>query len=130
MLASFFKNPPEGFKHVQKCIESKNGRHFERLTFENTQLCCLAQKDLSTPKVLKLNFVSVKHGSASSWYVAHLTFDIEAESYLTVTNCDFRTFGVNESFWTKQQSCITLKVSLRKCCPFFVFVCFNRHHFN
>ena len=94
------------------------------------QLCCLAQKDSFTPKVLKLHFVSVKHGSALIWYVAHSTFDIEAESCLTVTNCDFRTFRVKESFWAKQQSCITLKVSLRKWCQIFVFVCFNGCHFT
>ena len=98
-------------------------------TFKVIQLCCLAQKDSFTPKVLKLHFVSVKHGSASIWYVAHSTFDIEAESCLTVTNCDFRTFRVKESFWAKQQSFINLKVSLRKWCPFFDFVCFSGCHF-
>ena len=42
---------------------------------------------------------------------------------LTWTKCNFRTFEVDESFWAKQQSCITLKVSLRKWCPFlFLFV--------
>ena len=45
-------------------------------------------------------------------------------------DCDFRTFRVKESFWAKQQSCITLKVSLRKWCPFFVFVCFSGCHFT
>ena len=30
---SFFINPPDGAEHVQKCIESKNRRHFERPTF-------------------------------------------------------------------------------------------------
>ena len=49
---------------------------------------------------------------------------------VTETKYNFRTFGVNESFWAKQQSCITLKVSLRKWCPFFVFVCFNGCHFT
>ena len=83
-----------------------------RLTFKVIQLCCLVKKDSFTPKVLKLHFVSVKHGSASIWYIAHSTFDIEAESCLTVTNYNFRTFRVKESFWAKQQSCITLKVSL------------------
>ena len=100
------------------------------ITFKVVQLCCLAQKDSFTPKVLKLHFVSVKHGSAPTWYVAHLTFDIEAELCLTVTNCDFRIFRVKELFWVKQQSCITLKVSLRKLCPFFDFVCFSGCHFT
>ena len=49
-----------------------------------------------------------------------LTFDIKAEPCLTETKCNLRTFGVNESFWAKQQSCISQKVSLRKWCPFFV----------
>ena len=31
--ASFFKNPPEGAEHAQKCIESKNEHHFEKPTF-------------------------------------------------------------------------------------------------
>ena len=113
-----------------KTYKNKNGHHFLRLTFKVIQLFCLAQKDSFTPKVLKLHFVSVKNGSASIWYVAHSTFDIEAESCLTVTNCNFRTFRVKESFWAKQQSCITLKVSLRKWCPFFVFVCFSGCHFT
>ena len=30
---SFFINPPDGAEHVQKCIESKNRRHFEKPTF-------------------------------------------------------------------------------------------------
>ena len=101
----------------------KNGHHFQILTFKVIQLCCLAQKDSFTPKVLKLHFVSVKHGSASIRYVAHSMFDIEAESCLTVINCDFRTFRLKESFWVKQQICITLKVSLQKLCPIlFLFV--------
>ena len=54
----FFKNPPDGAEHVQKCIKSKNRRHFEKPTFKVIQLCCLAQKDSSTPKVLKMEFVS------------------------------------------------------------------------
>ena len=29
----FFKNPPDGAEHVQKCIESKNRHHFEKATF-------------------------------------------------------------------------------------------------
>ena len=29
----FFKNPPEGAEHVQKCIKSKNGHHFKKPTF-------------------------------------------------------------------------------------------------
>ena len=57
-------------------------------------------------------------------------FDIEAESCLTVASCDFRTFGAKESLWAKQQSCITLKVSPRKRCPFFVFGCFSGCHFT
>ena len=50
-------------------------------------------------------------------------------SYL-ITKSIERTFGANESFWTEQQSCIILKVSLRKWCPFFVFVCFSGCHFT
>ena len=104
---SFFVNPPDGAEHVQKCIESKNRHHFEKPTFLDVQLCCLAQKDSSTPKVLKLHFVSVKHGSVSIWNVAHSMFDIEAESCLSGTKCNFRTLRVDESFWAKQQSCIS-----------------------
>ena len=121
---------PKLWGHMSTQGKGKLKHHFRKLTFKVIQLCCLAQKDSFTPKVLKLHFVSVKHGSASIWYVAHSTFDIEAESCLTVTNCNFRTFRVKESFWAKQQSCITLKVSLRKWCPFFVFVCFNGCHFT
>ena len=107
MRASFFKNPPEGAEHVQKWIESKNGCHFEKPSFKDIQLCCLVQKDSSTLKVLKLNFVSVKHGSASITNVARATFHIEAEPCLTETKCNFRTLGGDESFWAKQQSCIS-----------------------
>ena len=45
------------------------------------------------------------------------------------TNCVFRTFRVEESFWTKKQSCKLLKVDLKKWRPFFVFVRFNGRHF-
>ena len=37
---------------------------------------------------------------------------------------------MKESFWAKEQSFITLKVYLRKWCPFFVFVCFSGCHFT
>ena len=63
------------------------------------------KKDLSAPKVLKLCFVSVKNDPASKLNIVHLTFDIKAKPCLTEKKCNFRTFGVNESFWAKQQSC-------------------------
>ena len=107
MRGSFFKNPPDCAEHVQKCIESKNRRHFEKSTFEYVQLCSLTQKDSSAPKVLKLHFVSVKNDPASISNIVLLTFDIKAEPCLTETKCNFRTFGVDESFWAKQQSCIS-----------------------
>ena len=80
--------------------------------------------------ILKSQSSEVKHDSALTSNVEFATFHIETEPCLTETKCNFRTFGVNESFWTKQQSCITLKVSLRKWCPFFVFVCFSGCHFT
>ena len=114
-----FKNLPEGTEHVQKRIELKNGCHFESPIFEDIQLCSLAQKDSSTPKVLKLPFVFVKHGSALISNVKCTRFDIVAEPYLKETKCNFRTFGVDESFWANEQSCISQKVGLLKWCPFF-----------
>ena len=36
---------------------------------------------------------------------------------------------MEESFWTKKQSCKLLKVDITKWHPFFVFVCFNGRHF-
>ena len=115
--------------HPLKQTKTKNGHHFWRLTFNVIQLCSLAQNDSFTLKVLKLQFVTVKHDSASILNVECATYHIEAEPCLTETKCNFRTFGVNESFWAKQQSCITLKVSLRKWCPFFDFVCLSGRHF-
>ena len=47
-----------------------------------------------------------------------------------IRNCFFRTFRVEESFWTKKQSCKLWKVGIEKCRPFFDFVCFNRCHFT
>ena len=41
----------------------KSDDTFEKPTFQYIQLCCLVQKDSTTPKVLKLTFVSVKHDS-------------------------------------------------------------------
>ena len=116
--------------HPLKQTKTKNGHHFRRLTFKVIQLCCLAQNDSFTLKVLKSQFVTVKHDSASISNVECATYHIEAEPCLTETKCNFRTFGVNESFWAKQQSCITLKVSLWKWCPFSVFVCFDGCHFT
>ena len=94
-----------------KTYKNKNGHHFRRLTFKVIQLCCLAQNDSFTLKVLKSQFVTVKHDSASISNVECATYHIEAEPCLTERKCNFRTFGVNKSFWAKQQSCITLKVS-------------------
>ena len=45
------------------------------------------------------------------------------------TNCVFRTFRVKESFWAKKQSCITLKVGIKKKHLFLVFVCFSGRQF-
>ena len=89
-----------------KTYKNKNGHHFLRLTFKVIQLCCLALNDSFTLKVLKSQFVTVKHDSASILNVECATYHIEAEPCLTETKCNFRTFGVNESFWTKQQSCM------------------------
>ena len=66
----FFKNPPDGAEHVQKCIESK-------------------------------------HDSVSISNVECGAFHIETEPCLTETKCNSRTLGVDESFWAKQQSCIS-----------------------
>ena len=46
------------------------------------------------------------------------------------TNCIFRTFRLEESFWTKKQSCNLSKVGIKKWRPFFDFVCFNGCHFT
>ena len=62
---------------------------------------------LSTPKDLKLPFVSAKHGSAYVSNVEYARFNINSEPCSTETKGNFRTFGVDESFWTKQQSCIS-----------------------
>ena len=94
------------------------------------ELCCFAQNDSFTLRVLKSQFFTVKHDSALISNVECATYHIKAEPCLTETKCNFRTFGVNESFWAKQQSCITLKVSLQKWCPFFAFVCFSGRHFT
>ena len=45
-----------------------------------------------------------------------------------IRNCFFRTFRVEESFWTKKQSCNLSKVDIKKWRPFFDFVCFNGCH--
>ena len=112
-----------------KQTKTKNKHHFFIPTLKVIQLCFFAQNDFFTLKVLKSQFVTVKHDSALISNVECATYHIEAEPCLTETKCNFRTFGVNESFWAKQQSCITLKVSLRKWCPIFVFVSFNGCHF-
>ena len=127
---SFFVNPGWVKWCPLKQTKTKNRHHFRRLTFKVIQLCCLAQNDSFTPKVLKLQFVTVKYDSALISNVECATYNIEAEPCLTETKCNFRTFGVNESFCAKHQSCITLKVSLRKWCPFFVSVCFSGRHFT
>ena len=46
------------------------------------------------------------------------------------TKCIFKTFGVEGSFRTKLQSCITQKVGIEKWCLFFDFVCFGGCHFT
>ncbi len=44
------------------------------------------------------------------------------------TNCVFRTFREEESFWTKKQSCKFSKVDIMKWRLFFDFVCFDGCH--
>ena len=53
----------------------------------------MVQKDSSTPKVLKLPFVSVKNGSAYISNVEYAMFNIDSEPCLTETKGNFRTFG-------------------------------------
>ena len=97
---------------------------FRLPTFKVTQLCFFVQNDIFTLKVLETQLVSVKRGSALILNIQWTVFDIEAEPFLKETKCNFRTFRVKISFWTKKQSCITLKVGNGKwCCYFFVF-CF------
>ena len=68
---------------------------------------------------------------AEPWYE---TLNIQSAIFLIMaqpkTNCVFRTFRVKESFWTKKQSCITLKVGIKKWRLFFVFVCYSGCHFT
>ena len=47
-------------------------------------------------------------------YIECATFHIETEPCLTETKCNFRTFGVDETFWVKQKSCTSQKVGLSK----------------
>ena len=44
------------------------------------------------------------------------------------TNCNLKTLRVEESFWTKKQSCNLSKVDIKNWRPFFEFVCFNGCH--
>ncbi len=104
---SLFVNPIYIKWHLLKQTKTKIGHLFRRLTFKVVQLCCLVQKDLLTPKVLQLHFVSVKHDSAPISNIECATYHIKTEPCLTETKCNFRTFRVDESFWTKQQSCIS-----------------------
>ena len=60
----------------------------------------------------------------------HCTFSLQSLIMAQQkTNCNLRTFRVKESFWAKNQSCITLKVGIKKWCLFFVFVCFSGRQF-
>ena len=61
---------------------------------------------------------------AEPWYE---TLHIQSAIFLIMAqpkiNCVFRTFRVKESFWIKKQSCIALKVGIKKWCLFlFVLV--------
>ena len=89
------------------------------------QLSFFAQNDSFTLKVLKRNL-----SLAEPWYE---TLHIQSAIFLIMAepkvNCGFRTFRVKESFWAKKQSCITLKVGIKKWRLFFVFVCFSGRQF-
>ena len=85
--------------HPFKQTKTKNGRHFFISTFDELQLCFFVQKDSSTVKVLKMQFV--------------FGWDYE---------------NLKESFWTKKQSWKLWKVDIKKWHPFF-FVCLNGCHF-
>ena len=102
-----------------KQTKSKNGCHFIISTFENLQLCFFVQKDSSSLKVLKMQFV---FGSSMIRNIADWICNVPYRR--PKTNCIFRTFRVAESFWTKKQSCKFSKVDIM----FFDFVCFNGRH--
>ena len=105
---SFFANPGWVKWHPLKQTKSKNKHHFSIPTFWVIQLCFLVQKDSSFLKALKCTLCLA-----------------EPE-----TKCIFKTFGVEESFRTKKQSCITQKVGIKKWCLFFDFVCLSGCHFT
>ena len=64
-------------------------------------------KKASNQKKNGWHFEKTKYCSAMISNLVHLTFDVEAVPCLTKTKCNFRTFGVDESFWAKQQSRIS-----------------------
>ena len=106
--------------------KTKNGRHFFISTFDNLQLCFFCTRFLhyKGPNIAICFWLGLQYG----------TLHIQSEMFLIMaqpkTNCNFRTFRVEESFWTKKQSCKLWKVGKKKCSPFFVFVRFNGCHFT
>ncbi len=59
----------------------------------------------------------------------HCSFSLDFHSLSQRQIAFLGPFRVEESFWTKKQSCKLSKVDMTKWRPFFVFVCFNGRHF-
>ena len=86
-----------------KQTKSKNGHHFFISTFDNLQLCFLVQKGSCTLKVLEMQFVF-----GWAYDKEHSIFNLQCSLLIMAqpkTNCNFHTIRVEESFWTKKQSC-------------------------
>ena len=81
-----------------KQTKSKNGRHFFISTFDKLQLWFFVQKDSSTLKVLKMQFV---FGWPYDKEHCRLNMQCSLLTDQPETKCIFKTFGVEESFWTK-----------------------------
>ena len=56
-VVAFFVNPPEGIEHGQKCVETKNGHHFDFKNFSDLKLFLSAKNNFLVKKIHNVNIV-------------------------------------------------------------------------
>ena len=123
LSAGFFKNPPDGRGHGLKCIESKNGRHFEKPTFWVLQLCAsypgwfVHFKCLKNAPCLWFGRFSSRVKRCTRVCLQRFTWELKPPNQRQ--DACLRYLECPNHPLPKAQSCRSQKVGLSKWCLFF-----------
>ena len=120
----FFKNPPDGAEHVQKCIKSKNRRHFEKPTFWVLQLCASYPRWFGHSKCLK-NAPCLWFGCFSSHVKRCTCLSLQLKRPHQRQGAFLRHLKCTNHPGYEAQSCSTQKVGFSKWRLYFDSMCFR-----